>query len=113
MTDDYQRRYLEYRKRKAEMAKVVRAAEEMKGGDGMTVIGSYEEKLIRCPLCEGIGQIYWVNRAVGEEFVPRRKGCLTLDEVALAKVDRLVFGRCHGCLGRGLVCTESLREASP
>ena len=78
----------------------------------MTAIGSYEAKIIRCPLCEGIGRIYWVHRSreenEGETFVPWEYRHLTPAEIQRADNNLLVFSTCHGCRGRGLVSVESL-----
>ena len=81
-----------------------------------------------CPLCQGIGRLWYVNREDGTAFVPQSWHYLTAtekekqraaDEDVLPsireerspKTHGFVTDECHGCLGRGLVSAEGLKVA--
>ena len=66
--------------------------------------------ILTCPMCKGIGEVYAVNRDGGPFWIPRSYQYLTQAEKEREKAHLLVTDRCHGCLGRGLISVESLRE---
>ena len=72
-----------------------------------------------CPMCQGIGEVYYVNRPGGPYVVPFRDYFLTEEELERNDAYKkkhgtvggcLVIDRCHGCMGRGLVSEVSLQE---